>query len=349
MSSNFLSKRRVILVFVLLTNISFILSGEDFYKILDITREADDKVIKKAFRALSVKYHPDKNPGNPSAHEMFLKVNKAHEVLMDPEKRKIYDIYGEEGLEKQNLAQEHKQKGPNAKVDLHVELEDLYNGAVKEISLQKNIVCPKCRGTGGKLGKTHQCTTCGGRGVTMQDVNTGMGFTFRMQNTCPKCQGKGIVFTETCEHCRGRKVVREDKKIRVDIERGMKDNQNIVFERESEQHPDMIPGDLVVTVKQSPHKFFHSRHGDHLYADINLNLKEALLGYSKKITHLDGREFYVEKSDPTHPYATRKIDAEGMPVHNYPSHKGDLILKFMVRLPDRLSDVEKELVRQLFE
>jgi DnaJ-class molecular chaperone len=280
---------------------------------------------------------------------MFLKVGKAHEVLMDPEKRKIYDIYGEEGLTQPNLMNENKQRGPNARVDLQVELEDLYNGASKDLSLQKNEVCHKCHGTGGKLGKTKQCPHCGGRGVVMQDVQTGMGFTFRMQNTCQHCQGKGIIFSETCDACRGRKVVRVDKILRVEIEKGMKDHQNIIFERESEQHPDTIPGDLVVTLRQKPHKFFHSRTENDLHATFTLNLKEALLGYSKKITHLDNREFYVESNKPTQPFSVRKIDNEGMPQHKFPSHKGDLYIKFLVRLPEKLSESEKELVKQLFD
>jgi DnaJ-class molecular chaperone len=329
---------------------AFVACGEDFYKILNIARDADTKQIKKAFRTLSVKYHPDKNQGNKENQEHFLKINKAYETLMDPEKRKTYDIYGEEGLDQQNnLMNQNKQKGPNARVDINVELEDLYNGSVKELSLQKNIVCTKCHGTGGKLGKTKQCNLCGGRGITLQDVDTGMGFTFKMQNTCHRCQGKGIIFAETCEHCRGRKVVKEDKKLRIEVEKGMKDGQNIVFERESEQHPDTIPGDLVITVRQNPHRFFHSRFGDDLHAALQLNFKEALLGYSKKITHLDKREFYVESDRPTQPFFVRKIDREGMPQHNYPSQKGDLFIKLNVRLPERLSEAEKELVRQLFE
>lgn len=341
---------RVTFFLFLVYSMTIVICTEDYYSILGISKDADSKQIKKAFRTLSVKYHPDKNPGDKGVHEKFMNINKAYETLSDPEKRKVYDIYGEEGLEKENnLMGHHKQKGPNARVDIHVELEDLYNGSVKELSIQKNVVCNKCHGTGGKLGKTKQCPTCKGRGVVMQDVNTGMGFTFRMQNTCDRCQGKGIIFSETCDQCRGKKVVKEDKKLRVDIEKGMKDGETIVFERESEQHPDMVPGDLVVTLRQRPHKFFHSRTGDDLHANIQLNLKEALLGYSKKIQHLDKREFYIESDRPTQPYYVRKLSSEGMPQHKFSSHKGHLYVKFNVRLPEKLSEAEKELVRQLFE
>ena len=201
----------------------------------------------------------------------------------------------------------------------------------------------------GWTGKTRQCPMFQGRGVFMKDVDTGMGFSFGMQNTCQKCAGKGIVFSETCPHCKGRKVLKEDKKLRIEVEKGMKDGQNIIFERESEQHPDMIPGDLIVHLRQNPHRFFHTRTGDDLHANMNLNLKEALLGYSKRVIHLDRRELYVESNKPTQPFSIKKIDKEGMPQHNFPSNKGDLYLKFFVRLPEKLSEAEKEIVRQLFE
>lgn len=338
---------KTFLVFILY---SLILCGEDFYKLLELQRDANEQQIKKSFRNLSKKYHPDKNKGNPKAHETFIKINKAYETLLDPEKRKIYDLYGEEGLDQpNNIMHQHKQKGPNARFDIIVELEDLYNGAVKEISLQKNVVCNKCHGTGGKLGNTKQCPSCQGRGVTMQDVDTGMGFTFRMQNTCQRCQGKGIVFSEVCPHCNGRKIVREDKKLRVEIEKGMTDGQHIIFEKESEQHPDTIPGDLIVTLRQKPHSFFHTRTDNDLHANVNLNLKEALLGFKKNFKHLDGRLITIDNNKPTQHNEYQKIVFEGMPHHNYSAHKGDLYIKYQIRLPDRLDEVEKEMIKQLFD
>jgi DnaJ-class molecular chaperone len=332
--------------YLILLFILTIVVTQDYYEILEVPRDADEKTIKKAFRRLSLLYHPDKNP---NSHEKFLLVNKANEVLSDPEKRRIYDIYGEEGLNNQMVNDHHhKQKGPNARIDIQVTLEDLYNGATKEISLSKNIVCNKCHGTGGKLGKTRSCPTCAGRGVVMQDVQTGMGFSLRMQNTCNRCAGKGIIFSETCDNCKGKKVLKEDKKLRIDIEKGMKDGQTIVFERESEQHPDTVPGDLVVTLRQNEHRFFNMRRENDLFTTMQLNLKEALLGYSKKITHLDRREFYIEQSAPTQPFWVRKIDNEGMPVHKYASQKGNLFVKFEVRFPESLTEDEKVLVNKIF-
>jgi len=335
---------------LVLTLSTLIDCGEDFYKILEIPRDATDQQIKKAFRNLSKQYHPDKNQGNEKAHDMFIKINKAYETLLDQEKRKIYDVYGEEGLDQPNhMMNQNKPKGPNASFEIAVDLEDLYNGSVKELSLEKNVVCNKCHGTGGKLGTTKQCPMCKGRGVTMQDVQTPMGFSIRMQNTCQKCQGKGLTFSETCPHCKGRKVVRTDKKIKIEIEKGMKDGENIVFEKESEQHPDTTPGDLIVILKQRPHNFFTSRNGDNLNANISLNLKEAILGFSKNIKHLDGRLVKLESNKPTQPNQVEKLVGEGMPHHEFSSQKGDLFITYNVRLPDKLSEIEKEIVKQLFD
>ena len=336
-------------LFFLILLIESIYAGEDFYEILGVSRDASQKEIKKAFRTLSLKYHPDRNPGDQKAHDMFLKINKAHETLTDPDKKQIYDIYGEEGLDQEhNLMNQNKERGPDARVDVQVTLEDLYNGASREISMEKNIVCPKCHGTGGKLGKTKQCPVCKGRGVTIQNVNM-MGFNMQMQQPCNRCKGKGIIFSEVCPHCNGRRVIKDKKTLKVEIEKGMKNNQEIVFPRESEQSPDTIPGDLIVRLVQKRHNFFTEREGNDLKATMELNLKEALLGYSKTIKHLDGRQITIESNKPTQPFSVRKITGEGMPVHNFPNQKGDLYIKFIVKLPKTLSESEKELVREIFK
>ncbi len=349
--SSFIAKKFVLLIILSLNLLLTILCQEDFYNLLGVSREASEKDIKKAFRNLSLKYHPDRNKGNEQSHEMFLKINKAYETLTDPDKRKIYDIYGEEGLnQEQNIqARSNMQKGPNAKLELQVDLSELYSGNVKEMSISKNVVCKKCHGTGGKLGHTKTCPKCKGRGAVIEEVNTGMGFSIKMQNTCNQCGGKGITFSQLCDVCRGRKIIKEDKKLRIEIEKGMRDGQTIIFERESEQHPDMIPGDLIIYLKQIPHHFFNERKGNDLYAKFELNLKEALLGYNKGIKHLDKTEFYIESKIPTQPFYVRRINGMGMPQHKYPSNKGDLLVKFHVRLPDKLSEAEKLLVKEMFD
>ena len=319
---------------------------EDYYELLGVSRDATTKEIKKAFRNLSLKYHPDRNPGNKKAHDLYVKINRAHEVLTDPELKEIYDIYGEEGLSEDNFHEE-KERGPNARIDISIELSDLYNGATRTVEFERNRLCPKCHGTGGKAGKTKRCPACRGKGVTYQTIEM-LGMEMQMEQECEKCGGRGKIFSEVCPHCKGKKIVKEKKKIIVEIEKGMENGQKIVFKGESEQSPDTIPGDLIITLNQKQHDFFTKRKRNDLYADIELNLKEALFGYNKKITHLDGREFYIESQKITQPNEIRVISGEGMPLHKFPSQKGDLFIKFNVKLPKSLSKKEIELIKQIF-
>lgn len=321
---------------------------QDFYQLLGIDKNTSAKEMKSAYRKLSQKYHPDKNPGDKNAQDMFIKITKAYETLSDPEKKKIYDIYGEEGLSKDQLSEQNKPRGQNAFVEVDVTLEELYNGSQKSINISKNVVCSQCHGTGGKLGQTSQCPKCKGRGQVVEDVDTGMGFTFKMQNTCNRCKGKGIVFKETCPHCGGRRVVKEDKALNVIVEKGMKHLEKIVFPRESEQHPDTVPGDLIVTLKQKGHYFFHERKGDDLYANLTINLKEALLGYDKSFKHLDGRQVRIKSENTIQPFEVKTMVGEGMPVHNFASSKGKLFLNHIVRLPNRLTEEEQKIIEQIF-
>jgi DnaJ-related protein SCJ1 len=344
-----LSKGLFVLVLICSAfTISSVSSNEDFYKILGIDRSASEKEMKSSYRKLSAKYHPDRNPGDKSAQEMFIKITKAYETLSDPEKRKIYDIYGEEGLNKESQVSENrKPRGQNAHVEMEVTLEELYNGTTKSFSIQKNVVCKECHGTGGKLGHTKTCPKCNGRGSVVEQMNTGMGFTFQVQNTCNKCGGKGIIFKESCPFCQGRRVIREDKTLKVEVEKGMKDNEKIIFPKESEQHPDATPGDLIVTLKQKPHYFFNLRDGDNLHASIKLNLKDALLGYNQNFRHLDGRSVKLSSNKPTQPFEIKVIEGEGMPIHNFSSSKGKLFIKHIVRLPESLTEEEKKLIEQI--
>ena len=336
-----------------ITTIMFILNftdcHDDFYQVLGIDRSASAKDMKSAYRKLTAKYHPDKNHGNKDAQDKFILITKAYETLSDPEKRKIYDIYGEEGLSKENnLAQNHKQRGQNAQVDLEVDLAELYNGATKNLSIQKNVVCKTCHGTGGKLGQTQQCPKCRGRGQVVEQMNTGMGFTFQVQNTCNRCSGKGIVFKETCPFCKGKRVHKEDKTLNIVIEKGMRNKEKIVFQREAEQHPDLTPGDLIVILNQKPHYFFKERKENDLYANIKLNLKETLLGYNQSFRHLDGRTINISSNKPTQPFEVKNLEGEGMPIHNFSSSKGNLYLSHIINLPTSLTEEEKKIVEELF-
>ena len=196
--------------------------GTEYYKVLGIERDASASQIKRAFRKLSLKYHPDKNKGSEEATVMFQKISKAYEVISDPDKRAIYDVDGEKGLERHEKGENQpanpfdmffggggggKKRGQDAHVDVHVSLEDLYNGGTRSARIKRNVICPKCRGTGAKDGQTKKCRACNGQGVRLVQQQMGPGFTVQMQQTCDKCGGKGYVHKQKCPHCRGKKVL----------------------------------------------------------------------------------------------------------------------------------------------
>ncbi|KAJ8574508.1 hypothetical protein ON010_g4701 [Phytophthora cinnamomi] len=231
-------------------------------------------------------------------------------------------------------------------MDMAVTLEELYNGAQKQAQFSRNVICRKCRGTGAKGGKTTTCKTCGGSGHVLVEQKMGPGFTVQMQQPCPKCGGKGKTFKHACPFCHGNKVVKEDKVLTADIERGMPSSHQIVFERESEQRPGMVPGDVIFRLHQVPHNRFR-RAGDDLHYDLDISLEEALLGYKKPMKHLDDRTVVLTNAKVTTPFEVRTVEGEGMPVHNYPSQHGNLHVHHEIRFPKKLSVEQKELVKEL--
>jgi DnaJ-related protein SCJ1 len=236
--------------------------------------EATDAEIKRAYRKLSLQYHPDKVKsagGDADTEQKFHEISRAYEVLSDPLKRQTYDLEGFDGLERDEQSAGRaaspfdaffggggRQRGPDAAVDMPVTLEELYNGAQKQAQFTRNVICRKCRGTGAKDGKTTTCSTCGGAGVVMVQQRMGPGFTVQMQQPCPACGGRGKTAAHKCPYCHGNKVVQEDKVLTAEIERGMPSTHQIVFERESEQRPGMIPGDVIFRLHQVPHNRFRS-------------------------------------------------------------------------------------------
>ncbi|CAG9311634.1 unnamed protein product [Blepharisma stoltei] len=327
--------------FVLLIGIVL---GIDYYEVLEVSPDADESEIKKAFRSLSRKYHPDKNPGNEEAHKKYLEVTKANEILSDSAKRQIYDIYGEDGLNDQQLF--NRRRGPNFRFELEVDLEDVYNGLAKETTIRRNELCKKCKGTGAKDKKTVPCKACGGKGVRLQNVG-GFGFNMQMQVQCERCGGRGFLAAERCPNCGGQKVVNALKTLNVQIEPGMDNGSEIIFPGQSEQSPDWFPGDIIFVLKLKPHTRFE-RKGNDLSTSIRLTLKEALLGYSKQISHLDGHVVQIDYTGVTQPESVRIIKGEGMPHQDVPSNKGNLHVRFIVDLPGKLTPDQENTIKQLF-
>lgn len=203
-----------------------------------------------------------------------------------------------------------KRRGPDFQMEYPITLEDLYNGLTKSVNIKRKVLCKSCRGTGAKGGDQKTCPHCQGRGQVMTIQQLGPGFNVQMQQPCDKCHGRGKIAKHQCPVCHGSKQQMEEKELEVVVERGMQDGQEIRFERASEQSPDTIPGDVIMRLRQQPHSRF-TRKGNDLHMEHTITLREALLGFSFNINHLDGRRVKIEQEAVTQPEFVKTIKGEG--------------------------------------
>ncbi|XP_076952252.1 dnaJ protein ERDJ3B-like [Bidens hawaiensis] len=334
------------LLFVIYLSILLIANAaKSYYDILQVQKGASDDQIKRSYRKLALKYHPDKNQGNEEANKKFAEINNAYEVLSNSEKRKIYDRYGEEGL-KQHAAgggggggmdiqdifksffggggdqeeEERVVKGDDVIVDLDATLEDLYMGGTLKVWREKNILKPA-------PGKRR----CNCRNeVYHRQIGPGM---FQQMTE------------EVCEQCPNVKYEREGNFITVDIEKGMQDGQEVVFYEEGEPIIDGEPGDLKFRIRTAPHDRFR-REGNNLHATATITLAQALVGFEKTITHLDDHLVNIGTKGITKPKEVKKFKGEGMPLH-FSNKKGDLYVTFEVLFPTSLTDDQKTKIKAI--
>jgi len=285
-------------------------------------------------------------------------VSSAYEVLSDSEKREIYNKWGEEGLKGggfsatsaedifahffgNSFGGNRRQTGPrraeNLPFNLKVTLKDLYNGATRKLKISRNVICEGCKGRGTtKEGTDTRCDSCKGRGVKVTQRQLGPGMIQQFQTHCSACNGSGEVIDAKlrCPGCRGKKLVEKKELIEVNIDKGMKDGEKIIFYEMGEQSPGSLPGDLIVIINEEKGSGFVRRGNDLIY-EKELSLSEALTGYEFLITHLDGRVLIVRSgpSEIIKPADFRSIEGEGMPVHKAPYEKGKLLIKFDVKFP----------------
>eukprot|EP00475_Leptophrys_vorax_P014081 TRINITY_DN20469_c0_g1_i1.p1 TRINITY_DN20469_c0_g1~~TRINITY_DN20469_c0_g1_i1.p1 ORF type:complete len:365 (-),score=23.73 TRINITY_DN20469_c0_g1_i1:192-1286(-) len=327
------------------------LASRNYYDVLQVPRSASEDQIKRAYRKLALKFHPDKNPGDEEAKRKFQEIGNAYEVLSDSEKRRIYDRHGEEGVKQHSAQQaqggggfgqdifsqffggnpfgfqqggeeeEQTPKGDAVAVDLEATLEDLYNGRSFQVWRDKSVV---------KAAPGKRKCNCKARMVTRQ-IGPGMFQQFTQQE---------------CQECPNVKYEREGVAIDVDVEKGMRDGQEITFYEEGEPVMDGDPGDLKFVIRTAPHDTF-LRDGDDLHMNATISLVDALVGFKRSVKHLDGHLVEIGTQAVTRPGEVRKIAGEGMPVYDATRH-GDLYVRFTVAFPDELSERQKDVVRATF-
>lgn len=340
-----------------------------YYDILGVKPSCTTEELKKAYRKLALKYHPDKNPNEG---EKFKMISQAYEVLSTPEKRQIYDEGGEQALKEGGVGgggfsspmdifdmffggiggrpggrSRRERRGKNVIHPLLVTLEELYNGNVRKQKIQKSVICDRCEGRGGKKGASQTCPECGGSGMQVQVQQFAAGVIHQIQSVCRECKGEGecIKPQDRCKKCSGKKTVMEEKIVEVQIDKGMADGQRIVFGAEGNQEPGLEPGDIIFVLEEKEHPVF-KRSGTDLIMLMNLELVEALCGYQKVIHTLDNRDLVITAipGEVTRHKELKCVLGEGMPTYKNPFEKGRLIIQFTVTFPTK---IHPEIIPQL--
>ena len=354
------------------------MAKRDYYEVLGVDKNADDATIKRAYRQLAKKNHPDVNPGDKDAEERFKEINEAYQVLSNPQKRAQYDQFGHDGPQAGfggggygdfsgfsgggfggfedifssffggGAGGSARSNGPvpgdDLRYDLTLSFEEAALGCEKEINLVRDEECPTCGGTGAAPGsKVETCSTCNGTGQERVISNTPFG---RIQNirTCSRCRGSGKIITEPCPKCKGRGKVRVSKRRTVKVPAGIDNGQIVTIrgqgglgERGGE------PGDLLIVISVRPHRFF-KRQGDNLYIELPLTFTQAALGAEIDVPTL-GKPVKYRFPEGTQPEQVFCIRGEGVP-HLRGGGKGDLYVTASVEIPKKLSENQKNLLRE---
>lgn len=334
---------------------------KDYYQILEVSRKATASELKKAYRKLSLKYHPDKNSA-PDAQQKFAELSVAYDVLSDEGKRKIYNQGGEEAVAKQEQRdnqpahdpfsifenfgfgggmggrQQQEQRTPNVEVPVRVTLRQLYVGEILDASYDRQVMCTEASSCEKKNNNCH------GPGISMRQQQLAPGFVQNIQVRDDSCVARGKSWLNNCKRCPNGPTEAEEISLTVDIQPGMQEGDTIKFEGVADEAAGHIPGDLIFILRQIPDALY-SRRGNDLYMTVHISLVEALIGFRKTFFHVDGHEVVVEKNDVTYCSEVFVVRGEGMPIRGNKSRKGDLYATLEIGFPRNFSQKQKDLIK----
>jgi molecular chaperone DnaJ len=350
----------------------------DYYEVLGIQKNASKDDVKKAYRKLAIQYHPDKNPGNKEAEEKFKEATEAYEVLSDDQKKSAYDQFGFAGVQgmggdghdwsnfqgfedifggdfgsifdtifgggfgggRSSRSAGGARQGANLRSDIEISFKDAVFGTKVELQYSRNESCPACRGSGAAEGSGKKvCPGCQGSG----QIRRSQGF-FSVASTCPTCRGEGYIIEHPCKECGGSGVQRRKQKIMVTIPAGVENGRRVVIARQGDAGVNGgPPGDLYVFIRVRAHEYFE-RQGLDLYCAVPISITQASLGAEIHIATLDSKTIKVKVSPGIQNGKMLRIRNEGVPSAG---RRGDLYIKFMVQVPDKLSRRGRELMEEL--
>ena len=353
----------------------------DNYEVLGVDKSADEAAIKKAYRALAKKYHPDMNPGDEEAEKKFKEASEAYAILSDPEKKRQYDQYGHSAFDgsgaggfggfdfnsadfgdifgdifgdlfgggrRGGRANNGPMKGANLRTSVRITFEEAVFGVDKEIELTLKDECTTCRGTGAKPGTSPEtCPKCGGKGQVVFSQQSFFG-TVRNVQTCPDCGGSGKIVKEKCPDCHGSGYIANKKKIQVSIPAGIDNGQSVRIREKGEPGINGGPrGDLLVEVIVQRHPIFQ-RQDYNIYSTVPVSFGVAALGGEVVIDTVDGKVIYDVKAG-TQTDTKVRLKGKGVPSLRNKEVRGDHYVTLVVQVPDKLSHEAKELLKKFDE
>lgn len=356
---------------------------KDYYEVLGVAKTATDEELRKAYKKVALKYHPDRNPGDKEAEEKFKEAAEAYDVLRDPQKRQTYDQFGHEGLNgasgfggagggfggfgggmdmddifsmfgdifgggRSRSRGRRVVKGTDLRINLPLTLEEIATGVTKKFKVKKNVACPECHGSGSADGSASEtCSHCHGQGFVVTSTRTVFGM-MQTQQECPVCHGEGTVIKNKCKRCAGNGVVHGEEVIEVSIPAGVSQGMVVTVSGKGNAAPhNGVPGDLQVIITEKPNDTFIRDDKDLIY-NLLLSVDQAILGDSVEIPLISGGKAKIKIEPGTQPGKVLRLRGKGLPaVSGYGYGQGDLVVKISVYIPEKLSHEEKKAVEKL--
>jgi molecular chaperone DnaJ len=347
------------------------MAGKNYYDILGVSKTASEDEIKKAYKKMAIKYHPDRNPGDKAAEEKFKEAAEAYDVLHDPQKRQVYDQFGEEGLKgggfstgqgmnmddifsmfgsifggrgfggfsgfggfgDEGEAQTVTFRGKDQRLRVELTLQEIVNGTTKKFKVKKDVPCSHCHGSGSSDGKTDTCPTCNGRGYVVRTRQSLLGM-MQTQSTCPQCNGEGTVIKNKCPHCNGEGIVGGEEIVEVKFPAGLQEGMVLtVGGKGGAGRHNGVNGDLQIIIKEKGDPEL-IRDGNDLVYNLLLSIPQATLGTSVEIPTVDGKA-KINIEPGTQPGTVLRLKGKGIPqVQGYSrGQKGDEVDSFWPSSP----------------